>query len=151
MGGDSVSPHRRFFRYVGNRGIVLGMLGVIWLLTGIGQALDPTRQLGLIHERIPQWGQFVLWFAPGFVAILAVGIKKLDEWAWMLLIAPIAVRFFSFMAGWIFGTYSSGWRGATVYAATALLVNRCAAGLDRPAPWDGRERRVWIPPQSSPR
>lgn len=133
----------RIFAYVGNRGIVLGLLGMIWVLTATGVALDPQKHHGLLHERLPVWLQFVLWFVPGFVAVLAIGVRRLDEWAWSLLITPIVVKGLSFFAGWVLGTYSPGWRGAMVYAAVALLVNRCAAGLDRPAPWDGRERRVW--------
>lgn len=139
-----MSPHRRVFAYVGNRGIVLGTLGLIWMLSAIGLVLEPREVEGLIHEKIPLQGSFALWFIPGFIAVLAMGVKKLDEWAWMLLILPVVVRFFSYIVGWISGSYPPGWRGAMVYAATVLLVNRCAAGLDRPAPWDGRERRAWI-------
>lgn len=138
-----MSPHRRAFAYVGNRGIVLGTLGLIWILTAIGLALDSHQPDGLIYVKIPIPVSFAMWFIPGFVAILAMGIKQLDEWAWMFLITPVVVRFFSFITGWISGTYPPGWRGAMVYAATVLLVNRCAAGLDRPAPWNGRERRAW--------
>lgn len=139
-----MSPHRRMFQYVGNRGIVLGTLGMIWVLTALGTALEPTKIEGVLDNRIPVPVRFCMWFIPGFVAVLAMGVKKLDEWAWMLLVVPIVVRFFSFAVGWALGTYPPGWRGAMVYAATVLLVNRCAAGLDRPAPWDGRERRAWI-------
>jgi hypothetical protein len=138
-----MSPHRRAFAYVGNRGIVLGLLGIIWVLSGVGAAVDPQHHPGLLHELIPAPVWFALWFVPGFVAILAVLVKPLDEWAWGLLILPVAIRFLSFTAGWAFGTYPPGWRGAITLAASALLVNRCAAGLDRPAPWDGRERREW--------
>jgi hypothetical protein len=132
------------FAYVGNRGIVLAMLGVIWCLSAVGLVIDPRQPAGLIHERIPIPVTFTLWFIPGFVAVLAAAVKQLDEWAWMLLITPIVVRFFSYLAGWVLGSYPLGWRGAVVYAALGILVNRCAAGLDRPAPWDGRERRAWI-------
>lgn len=139
-----MSPHRRAFAYVGNRGIVLGLLGVIWVLSGVGAAIDPpVKHPGLWHELLPAPLWFALWFIPGFVAVLAVLVKPLDEWAWGLLILPVAIRFLSYMTGWVFGTYPPGWRGAAVLAATGLLVNRCAAGLDRPAPWDGRERRAW--------
>lgn len=135
---------RALFIHVGNRGIVLGMLGLIWMLTAVGAAVDPSHNPGLLYDKIPVWVNFTLWFVPGFIAVLSMGVRKLDEWAWMLLITPIVVRFFSLLVGWILGTYPPGWRGAMVYAATALLVNRCAAGLDRPAPWNGRERREWM-------
>lgn len=138
-----MSPHRRVFAFVGNRGIVLGTLGMIWMLSAIGLVVEPRQQAGLIHEQIPLPAGFAMWFIPGFLAVLAMGVKQLDEWAWMLLITPVVVRFLSYAVAWVSGTYPPGWRGGMVYAATVLLVNRCAAGLDRPAPWDGRERRAW--------
>lgn len=134
---------RKIFGYVGNRGIVLGTLGIIWMLSAIGIALEPVRPEGLLDSHIPIPVRFCLWFIPGFVAVLAMGLRKMDEWAWMFLILPVVIRFFVFIVGWVTGSYPPGWRGALVYAASVLLVNRCAAGLDRPAPWDGRDRRAW--------
>lgn len=134
---------KRAFGYVGNRGIVLGMLGLIWSLTAVGVAVDPVRDPGLLHTQLPNPVSYALWAIPGFVAVLSVAVRRLDAWAWALLIAPVAVRFLSYLTGFAFNTYPDGWRGAAVYMGTAVLINRCAAGLDRPAPWDGRERRLW--------
>lgn len=134
---------RRAFQFTGNRGVVLGLLGIIWVLTAVGVAIEPMKTPGVLFAETPVPVQFATWFITGFIAVLSVGIRRIDEWAWTLLMIPIAVRFFSYLVAWVMGTYPLGWRGAAIYAATGLLVNRCAAGLDRPAPWDGRERRAW--------
>lgn len=135
---------RRAFVAIGNRGVVLGLLGAIWILTAIGVAVEPVKTPGVFFAEMPVQVQFVSWFIPGFIALVASGIRRLDVWAWTVLMIPITIRFFSYLAGWILNTYPLGWRGAAIYAATGLLVNRCAAGLDRPPPWDGRDRREWM-------
>jgi len=138
-----VSP-RRIYRRIGNRGIVLSLLGFLWILTAIGLATSPIERSGVPDESLPVWLRAALWGVAGFVAVVATWWKRWDELAWGLLILPLSMRLLSYLYGWIFGTFPPGWRAVCIYAAMALLVNRCAAGLDRPAPWDGRERRTWI-------
>lgn len=140
-----MSP-RRVFRRVGNRGIVLSMLGFIWVLTAIGLATQPQDRPGLPDDVLPVWMRVTMWGGAGLVALVATWWKRWDDLAWGLLILPLCMRLFSYLYGWIFQTFPPGWRAVCVYAAMALLVNRCAAGLDRPGPWDGRERR-WTPRQ----
>jgi hypothetical protein len=132
---------QRVARHVGNRGVVLGLLGVIWILTGIGRLVTPPRRVGLPHEHAPIWAIALMWLAPGIVAVAATAWRKLDRLAWGVLAVPVGVMFFSSAIGWLFGGYTPGWVGACVYAAVVLLIDRCAAGLDRPAPWGGEERR----------
>lgn len=135
-----MSPHR-VFRHVGNRGIVLSLLGFIWILTAIGLWTAPLDRPGLPDDVFPVWVRVIIWSVAGCTAMVAAWWKRLDEIAWGLLILPLSMRLLSYAYGWIFGTFPPGWRAVCVYAAMALLVNRCAAGLDRAAPWDGRERR----------
>lgn len=137
-----MSP-RRIATHVGNRGIVLGMLGVVWVLTAVGLATAPVTRAPLPDEQLPVWLRVALWAVPGLLALVAVGWKRLDAIAWGLLILPVAIRLVSYVFGWVTGSYSAGWRGACVYLAVVILVNRCAAGLDRSAPWGGEERRRW--------
>jgi hypothetical protein len=137
----------RLFAYIGNRGIVLSMLGVIWTVTAIGLYVDPYKRPGLPDDILPIPVRIALWAVAGVVAVVATWWRRLDEYAWGLLIVAPSMRLLSYGYGWIFGTFPPGWRSVLVYAATVLLVNRCAAGLDRPAPWDRRERRKWTPQQ----
>lgn len=135
-----MSPRRVLYR-VGNRGIVLSLLGFLWLITGAGILAAPQERAGLPDDIFPVWLRATIWFAAGITALVSTWWKRWDEIAWGLLILPLSMRLLSYLYGWIFQTFPAGWRGFCVYAAMALLVNRCAAGLDRPPPWDGRERR----------
>lgn len=147
---------RRVAAGIGNRGVVLGLLGFMWFVSGIG-LFDEPQKLGLVDEHIPATIRAALWLLPGAFAMLAVVWRRLDGWAWALLILPLAVGFLARLFAWgtqmladlgwfeVTATGPPGiWRGALIFASLALLVNRCGAGLDRPAPWDGRERR-WTP------
>lgn len=138
-------PHRKLLAYAGNRGLVLGLLGVIWLLTGIGLASDDRPPTGLVDEQLPLLVRVAMWALPGAFAIVAVAWRRLDGWAWPLLIAPVGIRLCALL--WAIGPGpgpSTVWRGVLVYLAVGFLIDRCAAGLDRPAPWNGTERR-WTP------
>lgn len=135
-----MSPRRLYFR-AGNRGIVLSLLGFIWLLTAVGLIADPLKRPGVPDDVFPVWFRVAIWTSAGIVALVATWWKKWDAFAWGMLILPLGMRLLSYLYGWISGSFPPGWRSVCVYAATALLVNRCAKGLDRPAPWDGRERR----------
>lgn len=125
---------RRVVARVGNRGIVLGLLGLIWVVLGttVSEHTYPT----LIHEKMPLWSAVLIWSVPGALALVATVRHTLDPTAWGLLIVGPAVRLVSYGWGWVTSTYPDGWRGLLVWAAVAVLVNRCAAGLDR-APLDG--------------
>lgn len=120
------------------RGQVLFTLGVIWLLIslGIGAEDQPDGPRRLPHEHLPIAVRVALWSIPGAVAMLAVFYRRMDEAAWWLLVIPPAERCVSFGYAWIIDTYPPGWRAALVYAASAFLINRCAAGLDRIPPHD---------------
>ena len=135
-----MTPARRIGLHVGNRGAVLALLGVIWVVLATTSRTGPQRPV-LLHERLPLWANLVLWAVPGLVALVAVWWRRIDATAWGLLIAGPLVRLTSYWWGWVTGLYPAGWRGFLVWLLVALLVNRCAAGLDRPLPWDGRERR----------
>lgn len=129
---------RRRTAHVGNRGAVLALLGVIWIVVGTtaGHHESPT----LIHERIPAWLAVLIWSVPGSFALLAAWRHSLDATAWGALIFGPCVRLVSYALGWLTGAYPPAWRGVLVWAAVAVLVNRCAAGLDRPSVDERGER-----------
>jgi hypothetical protein len=129
---------------VGNRGVVLAVLGLIWVI--LGTTVSEHERPTLIHERMPLWSAVLIWSVPGAFAIIATVRHRMDPTAWGLLIIGPTVRLVSYGWGWVTGAYPDGWRGLVVWAAVVVLVNRCAAGLDRPAGWDGRERRQWTQP-----
>lgn len=144
-----MSPRRILRRVNGNRGIVLTVLGFLWIITAISLATAPVVRIGVPDEHLPLWVRVTVWAVSGTFAMIAAWWKRWDEQAWGILIFPLGLRLISFIIGIITGTFQPPGRAVIsicVFGAMALLVNRCAAGLDRPAPWDGRERR-WTPRQ----
>lgn len=133
---------RRIGRHVGNRGAVLALLGLIWVL--MGTVVHPsTPKPILIHERMHLWATLLVWSLPGAIAVAAAVLRRIDPTAWGLLFVGPAVRLASYWWGWVTAAYPPAWKGFLVWAAVAVLINRCAAGLDRSLPWDGKERRRW--------
>jgi hypothetical protein len=125
----------------GNRGVALAMLGVLWLFTAVGVAVAPLRRTTLLDERLPVWLRVCLWGLPGLLALAAAIWRRFDTDAWGWLIVPAAIRFTSFLFGWLCSligwhafAYPDGWRGATTIAVFVVFIKTCAAGLDRPAP-----------------
>jgi hypothetical protein len=140
--------HRRLTARIGNRGVALVMLGSLWILTALGLVVAPLKRTTLLDERLPIWLRICLWAVPGAVAIYSAVRKKWDAEAWGLLCVPAAIRFFSFLAGWLISllaaatnwhflsklAYPDGWRGATAIAVFVVFIRVCAAGLDRLPP-----------------
>lgn len=130
---------QRIVNHIGNRGIALAMLGVLWILTAVGIAIEPLKRTQILDERLPVWLRVCLWGLPGLLALAACVWRKLDADAWGWLIVPAAIRFASFFAGWVASlvgwesfAYPEGWRGATTIAVFVVFIKTCAAGLDRP-------------------
>lgn len=127
-----------------NRGVALAMLGALWMVTGIGVGVQPLKRRELLEEAyLPVWLRVVLWCAPGLFALVAAGWRKFDADAWGWLMVPVAIRFVSFLFGWLCSlagwerfAYPDGWRGATAIGIFVVFITACARGLDR-APREG--------------
>lgn len=133
---------RRLSRHIGNRGAVLLILGVLWILTATGIASSPVSQPGklLPYEHLPIWFRVALWGVPGAVAIASGLLRRWDVAAWTLLIIPVTERALSLLWAWgvdlFAGGYPAAWRGVLVYMATGILIYFCARGLDQPPTGD---------------
>lgn len=129
----------RHLKYAGNRGAVLMILGVLWILTAVGIATTPIPAVGrlLPYEYLPVWFRVALWAGPGLFAVASGLLRRWDPMAWMLLIVPVAERAIGFAFAWgadLFGGgYPAAWRGFLVYSATGTLIYFCARGLDQPS------------------
>ena len=128
-------------RHIGNRGAVLVILGVLWILTAVGISSQPIPDRAdgsklLPYEHLPVWFRVALWVIPGLIAAASGVWRRWDQTAWALLIVPVAERGLSLL--WAMGvnvfgsSYPTAWRGFLVYAATGTLIYFCAAGLDQP-------------------
>lgn len=143
--------------YSPNRRRVLGLLGIIWVLSAYGVAVAPLTRLGLPIEILPVWTRVGLWLGPGVLALVSATFwRRLDAWAWGLLILPIALYAVSFLFGWIVfllpgdDGFGAGWRGAAVYIALGFLIFYCAKGLDRVSePKKKKGGGSWVPKDGS--
>jgi hypothetical protein len=140
----------RLLRVTGYRGIALGLLGVIWVLTAVGITSGARPRVGFLDEYAPLWARSAVWLWPGLFAILAAMWRRWDSWAWTALIFPVAlgllVRVAALATQPFTGEAPPGVLiGVLLYTTVALLIYVCAAGLDRPLPWNGEERRQWTP------
>lgn len=128
----------RLLKYAGNRGAVLVILGVLWILTAYGIATNPIPVTGrlLPYEYLPVWSRVALWAVPGLFAVVSALLRRWDPVAWMLLIVPVAERAIGFAFAWgtdlVDGGYPTAWRAFLSYAVTGVLIYFCARGLDQP-------------------
>lgn len=120
-------------RYLGRRGAMLLVFGVLWIIMGAGTTqtpLDPDSPL--VHERFPEGLRGSLWLATGALAIFYAwrppGLR--DAVGFVALYAMPATRVLSFgwayldhLIPWIGGPgQDDAWRGAVVYAAMIAAV-----------------------------
>lgn len=123
---------------VSNRAQVLGLLGVVWVLIGVGYAIGARPDAGYYDEYAPDLLRAAVWVLPGAVAIGAARWRAHDDDAWALAIVPIAagvaVRIATWLGHLVVGTKLPGglWLSVLLYIVIGVFINRCAAGLDRP-------------------
>ena len=115
-----------------HRARVLILLGIIWVIIGIGILTQPPRRVGLIYEQLPLEARALIWILPGLAGVIGALWRRLDSLAWGVLIVPAAERASAYLWAWAIGTVHAAYLGFGVYAALGLLVYECAAGLDRP-------------------
>ena len=123
----------RFARMQGRTQILL-LLGIIWVLIGLGRIIDPTPMMPgafLLHELIPSWLLGVLWVVPGLIgmygALRVPPIPGRVGFAGMVL-APTILAF-SYLFSWIVHIlplgiegFERGWNGSLIYIAITTLV-----------------------------
>lgn len=134
----------------GWRGIWLMLMGVVWVLFGLGVLLqaNPPRSW-VLYESLPPLAQAILWWFTGAVAI-SVGLRgpgRDDSLGHVALYLMPAIRLLSFMLSWLiylgyliahfFGWqghsigYAQGWYAALIWSLTSLML---AIGANWPNP-----------------
>jgi hypothetical protein len=132
--------------YVGNRGVMLFILGLIWALIGVGTVTAP-RTVPLPDSIIPLWVRSLFWIMPGIYAmawtLLTPMMRTDDHNVWALLMVGPTARFVTYVAAGIMDVFNIGhdqerYRGillgVLVWLAVLAMVDRCAVGLDRLPP-----------------
>ena len=115
------------------KGFGLFIMGVIWILIGIG-IVDDVHRSGAWHQALPLPIRIGIWCGAGLVAIASAWVHNLRPWAMALLVIGPGIRFFSFLTSWIIYLlpegnegYQLGWLGALTNLVMILFVFYIAA------------------------
>lgn len=130
----------------GQRGVWLMVIGVTWILFGVGVLLEPTpKRPWVLYEQVPIEIQAGVWVITGAIAIWqgARGPKVDDSLGHVALYLMPAVRVLSFGLSWLlylgsavamhFGFadttigLAQGWYAAVVWAVVSLMLALAAS------------------------
>jgi hypothetical protein len=118
---------RRVGVRLGRRGAVLMLLGVVWLLIGAFQILQPpppANRAGLylltLLAPYEWWGG--VWIAASLAAVTAAPRMASDTYGFVALMVPPWLWTLVNLAGWALGQAPRGWAAAMVYAALASMI-----------------------------
>lgn len=111
---------------LGRRGAILSCYGVVWLLIGWGQLVQPQpdrRGLALLLSWAPlqvwAWG----WIAAGLMALVCAWLPQgRDAPGFVALVVIVMPWMTSYFASWILGGYPRGWAAAAVWAAITVPI-----------------------------
>jgi len=111
----------RAARRVGRRGAVLALKGVMALLYGYSQLVQPipnTTGIRLLLELMPArcWGW--AWVIAGCTALAGVGLRQGRDWAGFAAVYLMASTWAlgNLASWWLYGN-ARGWVGALIWAA----------------------------------
>lgn len=137
-----VDPPQR----LGRRGAVLLILGIIWVMQGVAIPVagdPPTPQdAWLLHTEIPVVLRVALWVATGAVAIVGATVQRprWERWGYMALVLMPLERALSYLWSYIVFAvswgdigYGRGWVGASIWAASFVLIVTIAGWREVPA------------------
>jgi|SRR5215216_5779300 len=97
-------------RRLGNRGLVLMLIGFLWLLTAwtVAQLPVPSTRPPAPHEEIPSWIRETAWVLTGLTAMVFAFFRQgRDKWGFFALMIMPAERALSWLAAIIFHFTSS--------------------------------------------
>lgn len=136
---------RRLTRHLGVHGSGLLLIGLLWLLVGIG-ALTPQPPSGtdalLLHQRMSPIIDATMWFTAAMGCLAAAldrnGPRR-DGLALAFASIPPMIRFTSYLWGWIVSLlpgepvgYPRGWYVAALFACLVAMVWLVAAIPEEP-------------------
>lgn len=124
----------------GKRGEVLLLLGVAWILIGIGALIIPPLPGDLLFLRIPMPVRAALWWGTGLLALVYAWMPRNrdDSLGFLALYVMPLERAVSYLIAWIdftidgVGGYRYGWLSALFYAVFIGVVMVCAGWREPP-------------------
>lgn len=145
-----MSPYRRYRRYdarryavqlqhrLGRRGTILLLLGVIWIATGIQDAIGPpSDDYALLSDRLPIVGKPLLtelraatWVTTG-AAAMVFAWRRHDAWGWVALYVMTSYRLIAYgldATGWWSDAPSNGrgWVGVLIWLSILIVLAVCS-------------------------
>lgn len=113
-------------RRLGRRGAILSCYGIVWLLIGWGQLVQPQpdrRGLTLLLSWAPlqvwAWG----WIAAGLVALVCAWLPSgRDAPGFCALVVIVVPWMASYLVSWLLGVYPRGWAAAAVWTAITVPI-----------------------------
>lgn len=131
--------------FLGRRGAVLVIIGLVWIMQGIGIVVagDPPTptDAALLHLQIPIVIRVLLWAVTGTIAICGALLNR-PNWEGMGFMALVAMpleRALSYGWSWLVyvGTwgdigYGRSWVGAISWAAVVVLIVTIAGWREDP-------------------
>lgn len=89
----------RLIRALGRRGVVLGLLGLVWIFTGVSILVTPGAHNYLMLDIVPPV-RASAWVIAGLVAIACAGLPQGDDrWGFAALYIPALYRFLAYLYG----------------------------------------------------
>lgn len=117
---------RRLRRQLGRRGTILTCYGIVWLLIGWGQLVQPQpdqRGLRLLLSWAPLQAWAWCWIVAGLIALVCAWVPPGRDAAGFVSLVLIVVPWMaSYLVSWILGGYPRGWAAAAVWAAITVPI-----------------------------
>lgn len=107
-----------------HKGLGIAMLGLTWILLGIG-VFDERHVEYTWHHDIPLWIRITVWVCTGLFALASAWYRPIRPWAFFLLVISPGLRFFSYLTAWIIYLIPNGYGGLGMgwaYAAIHLIM-----------------------------
>jgi hypothetical protein len=117
---------RRLKRMLGRRGTILSCYGIVWLLVGWGQIVQPQpdqRGLQVALALMPLSAWAWCWIAAGLIALASAWAPPgRDAAGFVALVLVVVPWMTTYLATWLLGAYPRGWAAAAVWAAITVPI-----------------------------
>lgn len=130
---DYLMTGNRILRRLGRRGIMLTLMGAVYILLGVGALLrhpaPQTMKYNFLYLA-PDWVMALMWFISGSAACV-LAWRHDDSWGWAALYVVPFLRVMGYASAWIIGLvlgngYSTAWYSAVLYLPFIAIVLVCS-------------------------